>query len=113
MRLLPGRKNNGECREDLFDVARKGKPMNFSFNPRESHHEPPAPTGPRPKMRVVGYDSGVPVKRCESQMEMEVRVRRLRKRMRTGGDQRAAERLLSDDVWAHPRKQFRNGSKNE
>lgn len=67
-------------------------------NPEQLH-------GPRPKVKRVGFESGVPVYRCESPQEMRVRVERLRRPR----DKRSAERILLDldDTWARAAKSYR------
>lgn len=54
--------------------------------PRSKDHQP----APRPRMKRVGTENGVPVFRCESVADMCVRLEHLRR----PGDQRSAERII-------------------
>ena len=46
--------------------------------------------GPRPKVKAKYTENGIPVKVCESHIELRVR----RERLRRPGDMRSPERLL-------------------
>jgi hypothetical protein len=74
-----------------------------SMNNRESYHHPITPSGPRPKVKATLLVDGIPVKFCESPMEMQVRLLRLRKR----GDQRAPERIIQEDFCRRANKMFK------
>ena len=75
-----------------------------STNSTESYHGYMTPRpGPRPKVRIVGTENGVPVKRCESPLEMKVRFEGLRK----PGDDRSPERLVQESFYRLATKNYR------